>query len=65
MNLLSEKAKRYPPDVVSVALIALIGAPRSDAASSFLPGRGWLFSNDIFELGLLSLFSWKAVSAPY
>lgn len=37
-----------------LSLIALIGAPRSDAASGFPPGRGWLFSNDIFELGRLS-----------
>lgn len=37
-----------------LSLIALIGAPRSDAASGFPPGRGWLFSNDIFGPGRLS-----------
>ncbi|ERL20785.1 hypothetical protein HMPREF1986_01942 [Oribacterium sp. oral taxon 078 str. F0263] len=59
-----KKQKRYPPDVVSVALIALIGAPRSDAASSFPPGRGRLFSNDIFGLGRLYSILRKAVSTP-
>lgn len=37
-----------------LSLIALIGAPRSDAASGFPPGRGRLLSNDIFGLGRLS-----------
>ena len=30
-----------------LSLIALIGAPRSDAAPSFPPGRGWRFSNRV------------------
>lgn len=30
-----------------LSLIALIGAPRSDAASGFPPGRGWLLSNRV------------------
>ena len=34
-----------------LSLIALIGAPRSDAASGFPPGRGWRFSNNIFGPG--------------
>ena len=39
-----KKQKRYPPDAV---LVFPIGAWRSDAASGFPPGRGWLFSNRV------------------